>query len=281
MAVIKIGDMGLVESLAETDRMIVETSGGTRATTYKTLNEGIVKDAVDTAAANLDHRNTYRGKSLGASVSEAQKAAIQNGTFEDLYIGDYWTIDGVDWMIADMDYWYNCGDTAFTNHHLVIIPRVALYNAQMNPTNTTGGGYVGSTMYTTNLTEAKTKITKAFGSLVLTHKEYLVNAVANGKPSAVAWVNSSVELPNECMMYGHPHFAPVSDGSTVPALHTISKTQLALFRLRPELIVDRTHNQWLRDVVSSAHFARVDSHGDANSANASSSLGVRPVFPIG
>ena len=38
---------------------------------------------------------------------------------------------------------------------------------------------------------------------------------------------------------------------------------------------------WLRDIVSSAHFARVRGFGSASYDNASNSNGVRPVFAIG
>lgn len=41
------------------------------------------------------HNAIYRGKSLGSTVTTAQYAAIKAGTFDDLYIGDYWTIGGV------------------------------------------------------------------------------------------------------------------------------------------------------------------------------------------
>lgn len=83
------------------------------------------------------------------------------------------------------------------------------------------------------------------------------------------------------MMYGHLHFSPTSDGSTIPSIYTISKTQLALFMVCPKFIVNRSYNQWLRDVVSSAGFADMDYRGSANSGNASRSDGVRPVFPVG
>lgn len=83
------------------------------------------------------------------------------------------------------------------------------------------------------------------------------------------------------MMYGHLHFSPTSDGSTVPSIYTISKTQLALFMVCPKFIVNRSYNQWLRDVVSSAYFALVNYYGYAGYYLASDSLGVRPVFPVG
>ena len=226
-------------------------------------------------------RVLFRGKNLGTALTAVQKAAIKDGSFKGMFLGDYWSIGGRIWRIVDMDYWYNCGDTAFTSHHLVIMPDEALYNAQMNTTNVTTGGYVGSAMYKSNLANAKTIVNAAFQGSVLTHREYLCNAVANGKPSGGAWFDSSIELPNEPMMYGHPHFSPTSDGSTVPSIYTISKTQLALFMVCPRFIVNRSYNQWLRDVVSSAYFAFVGYDGLADSYGASSSYGVRPVFPVG
>ena len=227
-----------------------------------------------------NHRNTYRGKNLGSSVSAAQKTAIQNGTFDDLYVGDYWTINGVVYRIADMDYWYNCGDTSFTKHHLVMVPDNALYNAQMNETNITTGGYVGSKMYTENLNQAKTTISAAFGDMLLTHRELLVNAVSDGHPSAGAWLNSNVELMNEIMVYGCHVYAPMSNGVTIPYNYTIDKQQLALFSLNPKM-VNRRYTYWLRDVVSSAYFANVSYSGVATYYGASTSFGVRPVFPVG
>ena len=227
------------------------------------------------------HRTIFRGEHLGTALTSAQKTAIQNGTFDDLWLGDYWIINGIIWRIVDIDYWYNCGDAAFERHHLAIMPDIILYSVQMNETNVTTGGYVGSKMYTTNLNQAKTLVNSAFGSAVISHREYLTNAVSNGRPSAGTWYNSSVELPNEVMMYGHPHLSPTSDGSNIPAIYTISKTQLALLQVCPKFINPHRENQWLRDVVSSAGFALVDSYGHTNAIDASASLGVRPIFPIG
>lgn len=278
MAIRKITDLSRATTPVSTDLVIMETASGTKAMTY----ENLVNPAIEKAALNLDNRNTYRGKNLGTSVTSTQKTAIQNGTFDDLFIGDYWTISGVKWLIADMDYWYLDYDDEkkFTKHHLVMIPEKALYNAKMNSSQSTTGGYVGSEMHKTNLETAKNTITAAFGSMVLTHKELLVNAVSDGKPSGIAWLDSTVELPNECMMYGHPHFAPANNGSTVQMIHTIDKTQLALFALRPQLIRSQ-YGQWLRDVVSSSTFACINGTGDASNSSASYATGVRPVFPIG
>lgn len=82
----------------------------------------------------------------------------------------------------------------------------------MNETNITTGGYTGSLMYTENLAQAKTLAASAFGDLILTHREYLTNAVTDGHASAGAWFDSTLDLPNEIMMYGCHVYAAMNNG---------------------------------------------------------------------
>jgi hypothetical protein len=274
---VNLSELTQINELVSGNKLLVGTTDGNKAIAA----EDALFAMLDGFAPVELRRVLFRGKNLGTALTAVQKAAIKDGSFKGMFLGDYWSIGGRIWRIVDMDYWYNCGDTAFTSHHLVIMPDEALYNAQMNTTNVTTGGYVGSAMYKSNLANAKTIVNAAFQGSVLTHREYLCNAVANGRPSGGAWFDSSIELPNEPMMYGHPHFSPTSDGSTVPSIYTISKTQLALFMVCPRFIVNRSYNQWLRDVVSSAAFARVSLNGATGYADASGSYGVRPVFPVG
>ena len=274
---VNLSELTQINELVSGNKLLVGTTDGNKAIAA----EDALFAMLDGFAPVELRRVLFRGKNLGTALTAVQKAAIKDGSFKGMFLGDYWSIGGRIWRIVDMDYWYNCGDTAFTSHHLVIMPDEALYNAQMNTTNVTTGGYVGSAMYKSNLANAKTIVNAAFQGSVLTHREYLCNAVANGRPSGGAWFDSSIELPNESMMYGHPHFSPTSDGSTIPAIYTISKTQLALFMVCPRFIVNRSYNQWLRDVVSSAFFAVVDGIGFTICYYASASFGVRPVFPVG
>lgn len=225
------------------------------------------------------HNSIFRGKNLGTSVTAAQYAAISAGTFDDLFIGDYWVIGGVNYRIAAFDYYLRSGDTDLNTHHVVIVPDSNLYNHVMNDTNTTDGGYMGSKMYTEGLNQAKTTIKAAFPNHVLKHKVYLTNAVSNGKPSAGAWCDSEVELMNEQMVYGGAVFMPGCDGTTVPTNYRVEKSQLPLFAHRPDLISNRL-TFWLRDVVTAALFALVGGDGVATCGNASFSSGVRPAFSI-
>lgn len=256
-------------------------SGGTLTGPLVMPGGGEVVSIMDNAAT---HNMVYRGKALGGSVTSEQWAAIKAGTFKDLYLGDYWSIGGVDYLIAAFNYWLTCGDTACNTNHLLVVPRNNLYTAGMNSSNITTGGYVGSEMYKTGLAQAKTTINNAFGSAhILNHRQYLVNAVTSGAPTGTDWYDSTVELMNENMVYGGRQFSPMPNGATDPwntcRNYTIDKSQLPLFHLAPWLICNRQW-YWLRDVVSAASFAGVSSDGNADCSLASYALGVRPVVGL-
>ena len=252
------------------------TVEGSLAKQISKLNEEVAPLLYENAGA---HNAIYRGKNLGSSVTSVQYAAISSGKFTDLYIGDYWIINGVTWRIAAFDYWMNCGDTATTKHHIVVVPDNNLYTHKMNDTNVTTGGYVGSKMYKEGLTQAKNTIKSAFSGHVLSHRVYLTNTVANGRPSAGAWFNSEVDLMTEAMVYGTNVFSPVSDGTNIPANYNVDYKQLPLFALAPQLICNRNW-YWLQNVVSAAYFALVGNDGYAAFGSASTDHGVRPAFAI-
>lgn len=284
----KMGDLTALQTVEDSYMLFIHDGSGLK----KVTAENLKKDLADLIAANkaiLDkvtasgagaHNSVYRGANLGTSVTSAQWAAIQAGTFDDMYIGDYWVIGGVTYRIAAFDYYLRAGDTDMTTHHVTLVPDVPMYTHVMNDTNVTTGGYVGSKMYTSGLTQAKNTINTAFGSThVLTHRQYLSNAVTNGRPSGGSWYDSTVELMTEQNVYGGKIFGAGNDGSSVPALHTVDKSQYPLFAFRPDLISNR-QIFWLRDVVSAANFANVGSYGNADYNSASSVLGVRPAFSI-
>ena len=227
------------------------------------------------------HNAVYRGKELGTAVTDAQWAAIAAGTFEDMYIGDYWTIDGIVYRIAAFDYYYQTGDTSCGTHHVTLVPDSGIgQSIVMNDTNVTTGAYVGSKMYTEGLNEAKNTINAAFGtSHILNHRQYLQNAVTSGYASASSWYDSTVELMTEQNVYGCKIFGNVLNGTTLPHSQTVDKSQYPLFKFRPDMI---SNNRWfwLRDVVSAYQFARVDGSGYAYFGNASLTSGVRPAFSI-
>ena len=278
----KFADLEAILSVTGTEQMLIHDGNGVKVITVENLHKGLQTDIdsvrnvlADGAAA---HNCIYRGKNLGTSVTAAQYAAISSGKFTDLYIGDYWVINGVIYRIAAFDYYYNCGDTNFTKHHVVLVPDTSLYKAQMNTSNVTTGGYTGSAMYKSNLAQAKTTIKAAFGSAhVLTKRELLTNAVNGNTPSGWAWFDSDVELMNEVQVYGSVAWG-AHDGNGYNVASGDGQFPLFMF--------DRTklHNRedyWLRDVSSATLFSYVNNGGHANSYDASLSYGVRPAFCIG
>ena len=256
-----------------------------------TQDLGVIGHTAFTALSTLGndnagfHNSLYRGKYLGNTVTAAQYAQISAGTFDDLFIGDYWTINSVNWRIAAFDYWYNTGDTNCTTHHVVIVPDSNLVSAKMNDTNITTGAYIGSDFYTgnnsnTGKSSMNSAINNAFGSAhILSHREHLQNAVTSGYESGGAWYDSTAELMTERMVYGSDIFHNQMAGANIPNWYSIDKSQLPLFQHNHSLICNRG-NWWLRDVVSSTYFALVADHGVANANNASLSRGIRPAFGI-
>lgn len=278
----KFADLEAILSVTGTEQMLIHDGNGVKVITVENLHKGLQTDIdsvrnvlADGAAA---HNCIYRGKNLGTSVTAEQYAAISSGKFTDLYIGDYWVIKGVTYRIAAFDYYYNCGDTNFTKHHVVIVPDTSLYKAQMNTSNVTTGGYTGSAMYKSNLAQAKTTIKAAFGSAhVLTKRELLTNAVNGNTPSGWAWFDSDVELMNEVQAYGSVAWG-AHDGNGYNVASGDGQFPLFMF--------DRTklHNRedyWLRDVASASGFSLVSGLGYADYLGASNSFGVRPAFCIG
>lgn len=280
----KVTELSAISTPASGNLIPIHDGTGLKAITFANL-QSKVNEPVNTKVAPLlfnnagAHNAIYRGKNLGTSVTAAQYAAISAGTFEDLYIGDYWVINGVNWRIAAFDYYLNCGDTSCTKHHVVIVPDTCLYSHVMNDTNITTGGYVGSKMYTEGLEQAKTTIKAAFSGHVLSHRVYLTNAVTDGHPSAGAWCDSEVDLMNEQMVYGGAIFMPIANGSTVYTNYRVEKSQLPLFAHEPSRICNRA-TWWLRDVVTASYFANVNYYGNADSNAAGYSFGVRPAFCI-
>ena len=167
------------------------------------------------------HNSIYLEGDLGNTLTAVQSAAIRAGTFENIYVGKTWTFHNVLYTYvnendentsdtysgtmraADCDYFLRCGDTDLTAHHVVVVPDENLFEAKMNDTATTTGGYVGSKMYTTHLRRAEAIFKACFGEdHILSHREFLVSLVVEGKPSGGIWADRLVDLMDERMVYG-------------------------------------------------------------------------------
>ena len=293
------------ESAYQIARRLGKTTAATESAWIDELKAGAEYTALKNSVAALiadgagNHNSHYFDTNLGAFTDEIS-GNIRNGTFKGLFPGNHFVFSNVPYSyvdendetkestysgvmrLADFDYYLHCGGGDLTAHHAVVVPDALLFNAHMNPTDTTEGGYVGSKMRTVYMRRAEAIFKACFGAdHVLKHRMLLTTAVANGKPSAGAWCDSYVDLMNEPMVYGSYIHTPGNDGVTIPYKYTESKSQLALFRHRPDLIMISSRQwYWLRDVVSAACFAFVRSDGVANDTSASNVNGVRPAALI-
>ena len=244
---------------------------------------------IDSSSSMLTFNNDNKGYTChindSAVASTAYVRVVGYGDSEEFVVTKNETMVNIEWTIADINYWMDkggSGGSPMEDNHLIIIPKLPLYTAQMNSTDTTTGAYVGSKMYTTNLEKAKKIASQIFGSSLKTHKEALCNAVNNGLPSDYSYYDSSVELMSEIMVYGSNIIASSTYGNNIGlGLETLSTTQLALFRLDPSYISKSHSAYWLRDSVGNSFFAYVKNYGTASHINASSSEGVRPTVCIG
>ena len=240
------------------------------------------------------HNAMWGGRDITAAFNNGTVSAnIANGTFRDIFPGDYITksvtISGktynVNWVVADCDYWCHKGDqgNGMETHHVAIVPQNSIFDARINPTNTTEGGYAGSEMYKKIIPACATGIVNAFGrSHIQTFRDGITDSVdtshvSSGMPQFAGtpgwwgtWVSVNCNLMSEKMVYG----APICSAGA--ADNRMATRQMSAFRLSEKLINYNRHAWWLRDVVSSAYFAVVRGGGDAFTGHASNVIGVRP-----
>ena len=255
----------------------VATSGS-----YNDLsNKPTISTALESLSTNsIAFHNSYpRCKYLGTSITDAQNTALKNRTYDDLFIGDYWTINGINWRIVAIDYYFNIGDPNFNKGNVIVMPDTVLYNAQMNATDTTAGAYAGSLMRTQNLNDARTIAQNAFGSHLANRKIMLANAVNASGPNSWSWYDSDgVELPNEVQIYGTRVWGSALKGFDV----AMQKQQFPLMLFAPQFVnIRKTY--WLQDVSSnsvSSLFASFNYLGNADYSRASLSIGVRPYVTL-
>ena len=239
------------------------------------INELNIIIGTNNAAA---HNSIYRGKNLGTEFTSTMSTNVKNGTFKDMYCGDYLVINGTTYRFMDFDYLYKTGNTSLDTHSILVVPDAPMYNHVMNNTNTTEGGYVGSKMYKSGLDQALAKIKADFGEAhIVTYRNLLVNTVSNGVPGGWDWYSRQIDLMNEEMVYGTRAWSQASQNGYDTGTN---KSQLAAFKHNHSLISSCRPWYWLRAVRSSTNFCRVYSDGGANDGGASNSGGVRPYFLI-
>ena len=273
---------------ANNDFMMTFNNDTENKTRLRDAFYGLVPDGEST------HGNIFRGQNLGA-LNATHIANIQNGTFKDMFIGDYFSINGSNYVIAGINYKRGHGDNISLGNHLLLMPdrfskmedgTVLRPNDKdthyMNDTDTTAGGFAGTKLYKTILPSVQKKLEADFGSYLLNFRQVVSTHVdANGAPDQGEWRDTKVMIPDEPMVYG----TTLNGNNKNNAWYNVGDdtTQLPLFRLNPE--ESNNHRDaafWLRDIHSASEFAIAGYIGDAYWNGASDPWGgVRAFFLIG
>ena len=111
------------------------------------------------------HNAFYRGKNLGQAITAAQIAAIRNGTFADLYPGDYWEITGYGTIrILGFNVMrINESGHGARRNHAVVYSSVEC-GKRINATATCAGHILNSELYTERFPAYLTALETAIGA---------------------------------------------------------------------------------------------------------------------
>lgn len=291
-----------------------------------------------------NHNGIYRGKNLtNVYTIEQIYERVHDGSFEDLYLGDYFTVrlttdlytrftgaafvagttyyemdsgtdvtqrtwtvtqdtepqsgkvyatkltktENVDLMIAAFDYYYNMGDTALTDHHVILIPRGAGFSttAKMNDTNTTVGAYFNSDMHQIVLPCYAKSLKVALNNHLKAHRAYLTTVMNASTPSmagaglagastSAAWSTSELQLMNEnqligSMIWSSSAYEAGCGEKQLPVFHYINQTQYEIQYF------------WLCSVANSSYFVLSYANGITSIYGAGSTGRVRPIIIFG
>lgn len=252
-----------------------------------------------------NHNNIFRGDDLfakGYTIDDIC-AMIADGSFSDIYIGDYFTLSGsienvpcfveqtgddgtkslvestqtvtynTKFRIAGLDTYLNTGDTAFTAHHAVIVPDKNIGTNRMNSTNTAVGGYVNSFMFASVLPVYNTHFDVKLNNHLLTHREILSSSATNSTANNWEWHDIKINLMSEPEVYGSNLWGNKYDAG-------VNYRQFPLFRIASKYICDRNWC-WLKAVAEGNEFVAMTSNGNATRNGAGVALAVRPCFCIG
>lgn len=236
------------------------------------------------------HNSIYRGKDITSYLNDGTLfTRISSGTFDDLFIGDYFTMNiTVEGYTVQCNKYVLCGfdtylgtgpiDNEMIKHHAVVMPASILFTASMNDTDTTEGGYYNSKMHTTIMPKIATGIKTIIGEdHLIIYKDLLTNSITDGKSNGWSWYDTICRLCNDVDIYGSNIMGNFTDIG-------ISNRQLPIFKLYQKFIrCDNGRLVWLSSIFDNKQFGIYHISGDINAYLASNNteVGVRPRFLIG
>lgn len=239
-------------------------------------NDEYIKKPKEAEGAKV-HNSLYRSIALGA-YNDTFSQAVKDGTFDNMYIADTFTMNGHTYHIAGFNTeWGTEKNTELGNHICLITDNFG--DSRMNSSDTTQGGFAGSNMFKKTLPKLVSQLKADWGDHLLEFNEFLSTGIdLNGAPNIGAWFKVQASLMNTTQVFGAPtQYSNNANGEKYNIGN--ENSILPLFKLKPS---DRNTGYWwwLRDIYNSQDFAAVGYDGSAYWNYASYDGGVRAFFLV-
>lgn len=221
------------------------------------------------------HNSMYRGASLGTSAQQYM-AGIRNGTFSNLYLGDYWTYAGVTWRIAAFDYFMGVGGTPVDWHHVVVVPDKGLYSGQIHGNSPFKGSYLDHDINRSGLNQALRMAISTFGSANVKKCWSRVSQGINDNGTVISytWYNTEAMMLDETMVFGRRLMGAGPEGNG------LNLGQLPAFFFNHALMTIG-QQYWLRDRSHANTAVYISNNGEVSTAPLNYGFQIRPYFVIG
>lgn len=260
----------------------------------------------------------WRGKNLGA-ITQAQLDNISDGSFKDMYLGDYWTFNvsykknryltdsgatampteassttttgSVTATIVGFDYYKGLSGNATCPHHVVVILGEFFRAAMHNPVGTTTTiekAYMGTTMYTNTLPAIQDALV---AGTTLLNGHINTDKVWNYLPNSNKSDSTTMSYPTSSEVVKTSIFLPTEENicgypvRTESPRHYYSVDQaqfpaLAYGSGRVSSSATNRYYGWLRDMHSTSSFADASYAGGVGAGGVAYVFDVRPAICI-
>ena len=181
------------------------------------------------------HNAFCRGKNLG-ELDSSMLTAIKDGTFKDLYPGDYGTLSGLQCKILGLNSWKYLGLSK--NHALIEFVAWGMYpdiGNRMHSSTLCSEGLVGCEMYTYVMPDVLSKIEAVFGAdNVLSIRTRIADAMSGSSVNNCRYTNYSAYDAKIVNMNRGMLFGDISDvsyfSSTLNTAYPDIKYQVPYYR---------------------------------------------------
>lgn len=328
----KISELEQTEDFSTSDLMVIETENGTRSINYYDLIESNINTQINNLKKSLPfvnnaaaHNSIFRGKSLGHfrfdntySPANSFLEDIRSGSFDNIYIGDYFTVDVelfhrpliLKCIIAGFNTFYNPAVNyemdEFNNHnvrfanknnHAVI---VAEYIDKMPIDGNLQSGGVSMFEFTHlyfklydnsdnheegyEIDNISSSLQSAFNGNILKHRTSVPNSYDSVSEKYIFHncLNTYIDLLSETQVFGTNIFHHLG--------YEYKNTQLPLFALDPtakmirdsrSILDGEAPGYWLRNTYGKDSFVYVTNEGIMDTADYTGEFGICPFFCIG